>query len=162
MTQKNYFHKRLNCRQAIKLALQNLEKQTVETHWADAGIVNHPEWITSSDPKWAGGTLFEDKRSIVVEGTPEDLWNPIIKIGGDNGYYYGNWLWALRGLLDKLFGGVGLRRGRRNKSILGVGDVLDFFGGHTHPTLSPGTPVLVSEVRNKTRSLSSIDFTGLS
>lgn len=117
----------LNCRQAIKLALQNLEKQTVETHWADAGIVNHPEWITSSDPKWAGGTLFEDKRSIVVEGTPEDLWNPIIKIGGDNGYYYGNWLWALRGLLDKLFGGVGLRRGRRNKSILGVGDVLDFW-----------------------------------
>ncbi len=125
--QKIIPQKLLNCREAIKLALNNLENQSVETHWTDAGVVKHPEWITSSDPKWSGGTIFEDKRSIILEGTPEEIWNPIINIGGDTGYYYGNSLWALRGLLDKLFGGVGLKRGRRNKNILRAGDVLDFW-----------------------------------
>ena len=125
--QKIIPQKLLNCREAIKLALNNLENQSVETHWADAGVVKHPEWITSSDPKWSGGTIFEDKRSITLEGSPKELWEPIINIGGDTGYYYGNWLWALRGLLDKLFGGVGLRRGRRDKNVLRPGDVLDFW-----------------------------------
>lgn len=125
--QKLIPQKLLNCREAIKLALDNLQNQSVETHWADAGVIKHPEWITSSDPKWSGGTIFEDKRSITLEGAPKEIWTPIIHIGGETGYYYGNSLWALRGLLDKLFGGVGLKRGRRNKNILRAGDVLDFW-----------------------------------
>ena len=119
--------KLLNCREAIKSALNNLESQSVETYWADAGVIKHPEWATSSDPKWSGGTIYEDKRKIILEGNPEELWEPIVNIGGETGYYYGNWLWVLRGFLDKLFGGVGLRRGRRDKNVLRSGDVLDFW-----------------------------------
>jgi hypothetical protein len=48
-------------------------------------------------------------------------------IGGDTGWYYANWLWKLRGFIDKLFGGVGLRRGRKNNSLISTGDSLDFW-----------------------------------
>lgn len=117
----------LSCRESIRLALDNIKNQNIETHWTDAGIVENPEWVTSSDPEWSGGTIYQDKRKILLEGNPEELWSPIVRIGGRTGYYYGDWLWALRGLLDKLFGGVGLRRGRRDNNTLRSGDVLDFW-----------------------------------
>lgn len=115
----------LDCSTAIKLALNNLDNHTVETHWTDAGSIEHPEWVTASDPQWSGGTLYVDSRKMIIKGKIEEIWKPIIKIGGRTGWYYGNFLWRLRGLIDKFFGGIGIRRGRRDPHNLRPGDVLD-------------------------------------
>ncbi len=69
--------------------------------------------------------LMIDSRTIHVTASPEDAFAPISRIGGARGWYYANWLWTLRGLLDRLFGGIGLRRGRRDPDSLRVGDTVD-------------------------------------
>jgi uncharacterized protein YbjT (DUF2867 family) len=74
-----------------------------------------------------GRHLMRDSRSIHVDASPAQAFAPIRRIGGNRGWYYANWLWELRGLLDKLVGGVGLRRGRRDSDSLCVGDVVDFW-----------------------------------
>ncbi|HVT37597.1 MAG TPA: SDR family oxidoreductase [Gemmatimonadaceae bacterium] len=74
-----------------------------------------------------GGHLLIDSRTIHVAASPEDAFAPIRRIGGARGWYYANWLWQLRGLLDRLFGGVGLRRGRRDPDSLRVGDTVGFW-----------------------------------
>jgi hypothetical protein len=117
----------LDCRTAIKLALERIELQTVESHWTDAGIMPPDEWPITGDPVWAGGTIYEDRRKITVAATPEDLWQILIRLGGTQGWYYGTWLWKLRGALDKLIGGVGLGRGRSRAGQILPGDVLDFW-----------------------------------
>ena len=119
--------KLLSSREAIRLAIQNTGKLKVESHWSDAGVIEHPEWTIRGDEKWAGGTVYEDKRKIVIKGKLEELWKPIIKIGGETGYYSRNWMWEVRGILDIFFGGVGLKRGRKDPETLKVGDVLDFW-----------------------------------
>ena len=68
-----------------------------------------------------------DSRAIHVTSVPEDAFAPIRRIGGASGWYYANWLWSIRGLLDQLCGGVGLRRGRRDPDFLRVGDQVDFW-----------------------------------
>jgi hypothetical protein len=68
-----------------------------------------------------------DSRTATVRVLPEAAFIPIQRIGGKTGWYYGNWLWRLRGLLDLAVGGVGLRRGRRDAQNLCTGDVLDFW-----------------------------------
>lgn len=117
----------LDCRTAIKLAIANIQHQQVESHWTDAGAIPPAEWFYLQDPKWAGGTLYEDVRSIVIDSTADEAWQPIVRLGGDTGWYYGNFLWKLRGLLDRFVGGVGLSRGRRHNSELKVGDALDLW-----------------------------------
>lgn len=117
----------LDCRTAIKLALANVQHQQVESHWTDAGTIPPAEWFNSGDPHWAGGTVYEDKRSIIISGTPSQVWQPVIRVGGKTGWYYGDWLWKLRGLMDRLVGGVGLSRGRRHSSDLRPGDALDWW-----------------------------------
>lgn len=117
----------LDCRTAIKLAIACLQHQEVESHWTDAGSIPPAEWSSSNDPTWAGGTVYVDRRSVTVDGTPEQIWQPLTRLGGETGWYYGNWLWQLRGILDRIFGGVGLSRGRRHASELKPGDVLDFW-----------------------------------
>jgi hypothetical protein len=62
-----------------------------------------------------------------IQVPPEQVWEPIRRIGGVTGWYYGNGLWALRGWLDRLAGGIGLRRGRRHPTDLRAGDALDFW-----------------------------------
>lgn len=117
----------LDCRSAVKLALTNLQHQQVESHWTDAGTIPPAEWFHSGDPNWAGGTVYEDRRSIVVRGTPSEVWQPVIRVGGKTGWYYGDWLWKLRGVMDRIVGGVGLSRGRRHSSDLRPGDALDWW-----------------------------------
>jgi len=68
-----------------------------------------------------------DSRTIHVTASPEHAFAPIRRIGGKKGWYYADWLWRVRGLLDRLFGGVGLRRGRRDPDSLRVGDTVDFW-----------------------------------
>jgi hypothetical protein len=68
-----------------------------------------------------------DSRSLAVDASPEAAFTPIRRIGGESGWYHANWLWRLRGFIDLLVGGVGMRRGRRDPEELRVGDTLDFW-----------------------------------
>lgn len=115
------------CREATRLALDKLQHHQVESHWTDAGKIWPVAWSSQEDEHWAGGTVYYDTRRVIVQATPEEVWTPIIRIGGKTGYYYADWLWRLRGIVDKLIGGVGTRRGRRDPANVSVGDALDFW-----------------------------------
>jgi hypothetical protein len=117
----------LDCRQTIRLALQRVKQQQIETCWTDAGAATPPEWTYCGDTQYAGGTILECCYRVRIQAAPEDLWQPIMSLGGDTGYYFGNHLWRLRGWLDRLLGGIGFRGGRRRPNELRVGDSLDFW-----------------------------------
>jgi hypothetical protein len=70
---------------------------------------------------------FVDHRSRSMEGARAAVIGNLWAIGGERGWYYGNWLWKIRGFMDKLFGGVGLRRGRRSPTDLQAGEAVDFW-----------------------------------
>jgi hypothetical protein len=112
---------------AIELALVNIRDSEVETRWSNAVWSDAPSDPLPSDPDWAGGSLYTDDRTRAVDASKEDLWQVILGIGGDNGWYSFRLAWAVRGLLDRLVGGVGLRRGRRDPNRLYVGEALDFW-----------------------------------
>ena len=101
--------------------------QQVETSWSDAGAIAPLEWSTKEDPDWAGGTIFKDDRRMLVQGLAAKLWPSVVGIGGTTGWYYANWLWNLRGWMDRILGGPGLGRGRRNPAEIQPGDALDFW-----------------------------------
>ena len=117
----------LTCRQAIGQALQKVNQQEVDTCWSDAGELSPPEWVTCGDASYAGGTIKECNYKVTLSSTPEALWPVITSLGGEKGWGYANSLWALRGLMDRIIGGIGLARGRRTSSDLRVGDALDFW-----------------------------------
>ncbi|HEY9074458.1 MAG TPA: DUF2867 domain-containing protein, partial [Desulfobaccales bacterium] len=117
----------LDCRSTIRLALQRIAQQQVETCWSDAGLAAPPEWAQCGDADYAGGTVLSLGYEVRLRAAPSELWEPLMRVGGRTGWYFGNYLWKLRGLLDRLAGGVGLRRGRRHPEQLQVGDALDFF-----------------------------------
>ncbi|RKN37531.1 SDR family oxidoreductase [Streptomyces hoynatensis] len=87
----------------------------------------HPADPASGDPAWSGGSRYADDRSRPVDAPPEALWRVVERIGGSQGWYSSPLAWSVRGWLDTLLGGVGLRRGRRDAERLRVGDVLDFW-----------------------------------
>ena len=119
--------KLLTCREAIRLALDRLKQERVDTCWMDAGELIEPEWAHCGDAEWAGGTLMHCGYRAQIKAGVEEVWRPITKIGGKTGWYHLDFLWQLRGSLDRLVGGVGLRRGRRHPTELMVGDALDFW-----------------------------------
>jgi uncharacterized protein YbjT (DUF2867 family) len=106
----------LPMREAIARALE----ERPETTWHDAGVV-------PGDPDWAGGKVFVDERSTPVAAPAAAAFAAVGRMGGKNGWYAGDWLWRLRGTLDKLVGGPGARRGRRDPDTLQFGDALDFW-----------------------------------
>ncbi|GAA1638737.1 SDR family oxidoreductase [Nonomuraea maheshkhaliensis] len=114
-------------REAVRLALQKIKEADVATRWSSASTPDAPSDPLPTDPGWAGGSLYIDRRAIEVDARPESLWQVIESIGGDNGWYSSPLAWQLRGLLDRLAGGVGLRRGRRDPNRLRVGDAVDFW-----------------------------------
>jgi hypothetical protein len=111
-------------REAIGRALVNEDRELAETRWSDA-------LSSAGKPRsWGGdrfGSRLVDSRTITVAVPPERAFAPIRRIGGETGWYYGDWLWSLRGFLDLLVGGVGVRRGRRDPDNLRVGEPLDFW-----------------------------------
>jgi uncharacterized protein YndB with AHSA1/START domain len=110
----------LGVREAIRAALDRVAHDAVETSWSMAGPV-------PGDPDWAGGTVFADRRSLLVEAPPEAVWRAVVRIGGGHGWYAADGLWRLRGWMDRLVGGPGLRRGRRDPEEVGYGEALDFW-----------------------------------
>ena len=110
--------------EAIRRALAHEETHFAATRWSDA--------LSSSgkSQSWGGvrfGTRLVDSRTLNVEAPPEVVFRCIERIGGDNGWYAYNWLWRVRGFIDLLEGGVGLRRGRPSPTTLRVGDTVDSF-----------------------------------
>ncbi|WP_214411740.1 SDR family oxidoreductase [Sphaerisporangium fuscum] len=114
-------------REAVMLALRRIKEADVVTRWSSASTPGAPSDPLPTDPDWAGGSLYVEERGAVVDAPPEALWRVIEGIGGDNGWYSLPGAWRLRGLLDRVVGGVGLRRGRRDPARLRVGDALDFW-----------------------------------
>ena len=112
---------------AVGLALTKIQDLDVPTSWSSASFAGAPSEPLPSDPDWAGGSLYKDERVREVDASPEQLWRVIEGIGGENGWYSWPLAWAVRGWLDRLVGGPGLRRGRRNARDLVVGDALDFW-----------------------------------
>lgn len=112
---------------AVELALQRIQDRRVITSWSSAAHAGAPSDPLPSDPDWAGGSLYVDERERLVEATPEQLWYIIKSIGGKHGWYSWRFAWWTRGLVDRLVGGPGLRRGRRDPFDLVVGDALDWW-----------------------------------
>ena len=113
--------------EAVSLALRRVRDAEVTTRWSSASVPGAPSDPLPTDPDWAGGSLCTDVREQPVNASPAALWRVIEAIGGDNGWYSFPPAWAVRGRLDRLVGGVGLRRGRRDAARLRVGDSLDFW-----------------------------------
>lgn len=106
--------------ESIVLAVGHQEVGSVETSWSDAGKM-------PGDPDWAGGKVFEDPRSIEIKAPAAEVYRAVCRVGGGHGWYASDWLWRLRGWMDRLVGGPGLRRGRRDAERVGYGDALDFW-----------------------------------
>ncbi|MFF2370260.1 SDR family oxidoreductase [Agromyces sp. NPDC058110] len=114
-------------RTAVRLALERERAGEVETSWRNAEVAGAPSDPLPSDPEWAGHTVFVDERERMSRAAPAALWRVIEGVGGENGWYSFPLAWALRGWIDKLTGGVGLRRGRLDPDTLHVGDAVDFW-----------------------------------
>jgi uncharacterized protein YbjT (DUF2867 family) len=113
--------------QAVKLAIRQVRDANVTTRWSGAAVPSAPADPLPTDPDWAGGSLYTDSRELEVGIPPSELWPAVERIGGDNGYYSADLLWEIRGVMDRVVGGVGLRRGRRDRTSCRVGDALDFW-----------------------------------
>ena len=113
--------------EAVRLAVQRVRDSAVATRWASASVPGAPSDPLPTDPQWAGGSLYLDDRTQRTTAAPEELWRVVEGIGGENGWYSFPLAWEVRGVLDRVVGGVGLRRGRRDPSRLYVGDALDFW-----------------------------------
>jgi uncharacterized protein YbjT (DUF2867 family) len=113
-------HETLSARAAIRRSLERIRMNAVATRWSVAGPV-------PGDPDWAGGTLFEDERTIEINAAPEHVFRAVCRVGGGHGWYAADLLWRLRGWLDTLLGGPGLRRGRRDPDEIEFGETLDFW-----------------------------------
>ncbi len=107
--------------EAIARALRKEDRAFAETRWCDA-LGDHPSGVARPY-----GSRLVDSRVVEVTCTPEQAFGPIRRVGGDTGWYFGNSLWRIRGVLDLLAGGPGLRRGRRDPEDLRQGDALDFW-----------------------------------
>lgn len=110
--------------EAIDRALVYEDQSFAETRWSDAFSAG------GEQKSWGGvrfGSRLVDSRTRTVQLSAEDAFTPIRQIGGERGWYYGTWLWQIRGFLDILAGGVGVRRGRRDPDDVRVGDTLDFW-----------------------------------
>jgi len=111
---------RFGVRVAIAAALGNWQSGEIETRWSTAGEL-------PGDPSWSGGTVFEDRREILIASSSQIAFSEACRIGGDHGYWGSDWLWRIRGWMDQFLGGPGLRRGRRHPEKTGFGEAIDFW-----------------------------------
>ncbi len=118
---------RIPYKKAVEMAFVKIEQNAIISSWKDAYNFSgrfDPEELVSV-PEYG---VFTDVKSLPVPGSErERVLQNVFAIGGSRGWYYGNWLWGIRGLMDKLVGGIGLRRGRTNPDVITPGDALDFW-----------------------------------
>lgn len=120
LTQKLMPHNAFGVRESIRRALERIGRSDVETRWSAAGTI-------PGDPEWAGGTVFKDTRTVEIDAPPGAVFAAVCRIGGGNGWYAADFLWRVRGWMDTLVGGPGLRRGRRHPELVEFGEALDFW-----------------------------------
>ncbi|HEX2301366.1 MAG TPA: SDR family oxidoreductase [Pseudonocardiaceae bacterium] len=114
--------------EAVRLALAKVRYADVENRWSGAALPDvPPSDPMPSDPEWSGGSVYTDVREQRSSASPERLWRVVEGIGGERGWYSFPLAWSVRGWLDRLVGGVGLRRGRRDPHHLHTGDALDWW-----------------------------------
>jgi uncharacterized protein YbjT (DUF2867 family) len=113
-------------REALQRTLQKIEEHQIVSSWKDSLVSGRLNFTISEFLNVPSFGCFKDKRSKPIEDFKKCI-NKVWSIGGDRGWYYANWLWRIRGIVDKLFGGVGLRRGRTHPSQLSAGDAVDFW-----------------------------------
>ncbi len=113
--------------EAVGLAVQRVRDSAVATRWASASVPGAPSDPLPTDPDWAGGSLYVDDRTRSTSADPAAVWRVVEGIGGERGWHSFPLAWEVRGLLDRVVGGVGLRRGRRDPDRLYAGDALDFW-----------------------------------
>ena len=114
----------LGLREAIAKAVEEEDAKFEAIRWSEAALA------AGARLRWGGvriRTRLVHSCAVDVPVAPSAAFAPIRRIGGDNGWYYGDWLWRLRGLVDRLLGGVGIGRGRRDAEHLSAGDVLDYW-----------------------------------
>ncbi|GAB3891770.1 SDR family oxidoreductase [Kibdelosporangium lantanae] len=109
---------------AVELALTRIRADDVPTRWSDASAPSDP---LPTDPAWSGGSVYVDRRERHTDADPDVLWQVIESIGGEHGWYSFPLAWSVRGWIDRLAGGVGLSRGRRDPHRLHVGEALDWW-----------------------------------
>ncbi len=107
---------------AVERALANEDLGLAETRWSDAGCPG--VWAKAAEP---GPAVLSNVQELIVPLSREQAFAPVGRIGGRTGWYFGNWLWRVRGLLDLMIGGVGMRRGRPDPEIPVPGSTLDFW-----------------------------------
>jgi len=119
--------KPISYKEAVQLAFQKIEQNNVVSSWKDSLISSYVDNSLLEHINVPTNGCYVDKREKEITTSVEQVLENIWSIGGERGWYYGDWLWHLRGFLDKLAGGVGLRRGRTNKTEIHTGDTLDFW-----------------------------------
>jgi len=116
----------ISYQEALVKAFAKIDSNQIVSSWKDSQISGRLNFNISDFIDVPSHGCFKDVRTRVIkskEKAKDNIW----KIGGENGWYKGDFLWQLRGYMDKLFGGVGLRRGRTNQTSLTAGDALDFW-----------------------------------
>lgn len=117
----------ISYRETVEMAFQKIEQNNVVSSWKDALASSYLDDSLLEHINVPSNGCFKDSREKVLQdGVPRVLDN-IWSIGGERGWYYADWLWSLRGFLDKLVGGVGIRRGRTSQNAINTGDTLDFW-----------------------------------
>ncbi|MBK6536772.1 MAG: SDR family oxidoreductase [Ignavibacteria bacterium] len=114
-------------KKSVELAFEKIEQNMVLSSWKDSLITSSAYGSISENIQVPEFGCFKDRKEIEIKNDPEQVLDNVWSIGGERGWYYGNTLWRIRGYLDRLSGGVGLRRGRTNLNRLASGDVLDFW-----------------------------------
>ena len=132
--------------ECISRALDRVARAKVETCWMDAGNPLPPEWRYCADAPYSGGAEYTMAFRAVVNASPEEAWPAIGRVGGKTGWHHADWLWRLRGFLDRLAGGVGMRSGRRHPEELASGDALDFW--RVLKAEKPRRLLLLAEMKN--------------
>lgn len=115
--------KPMSMAQAIRRALSNEDRPAAQSRWCDARV----HGVCSSTALEAGRDALTSEHTVRVPLPAEDAFQPVRRIGGARGWYYGNILWRIRGLIDLLMGGVGMRRGRSDPDTPQTGGILDFW-----------------------------------
>lgn len=119
--------KPLSYKEAVQSAFQKIEQNNVVSSWKDSLVSSDADNSLLQNIDVPSNGCSVDRREYEIEADVEKVMDNIWALGGERGWYYADWLWGLRGFIDKIFGGVGLRRGRTNANSIHAGDALDFW-----------------------------------
>ncbi|MEO8664478.1 MAG: SDR family oxidoreductase [Ignavibacteria bacterium] len=117
----------IDFRKSVELAFEKIEQNLVLSSWKDSLITSSAAYSLTDFIEVPNFGCFKDSKEILITNDPGQVMKNIWSIGGLKGWYYGNFLWKIRGMMDKAVGGIGLRRGRTNQNAIAAGDALDFW-----------------------------------